>query len=149
LIALELRREVARQADTLADKAMELLKDLPEHQHDPLTKAQLNGLLSVANTAQSIAPIVKFLERQGARREAWQRDRLAGTLLQQVRGLGDYATRVAEQVQQRLHGRHRRRDQEVEALTEKGGRLPEIHHLLALEFIQSFAAGYLYRYSKE
>jgi hypothetical protein len=128
---------------------MELLEELQEHQNDPLTKAQLNGLLSVANTAQSIAPIIKFLERQGARREAWQRDRLASTLIQWVRGLGDNAANVAEQVQQRLRERHGRHGQEVEALTDKRGRFSEIHHLLALEFVQSFALGYLYRYSKE
>jgi hypothetical protein len=149
LISLELRREITREADSLAEKASELLAKLTGHQTEALAKAQINGLLSVANTAQSTASIVKFLERQGSRREAWQKDRLAETLIQAVKGLLTEATVVAEQVQRRLREGHRRRDPTVDALADKRGRLPEIHYLLAREFIQSFAIGYLYRYSKE
>jgi hypothetical protein len=70
-------------------------------------------------------------------------------LIQRIQGLGENATYVAEQVQQSLRERHKRSGQAVETITDRRGRLSEIHHLLALEFVQAFVVGYLYRYSKE
>ncbi len=142
LVAIELRRIIARDADSIAQKAWDLLGGLTA---TPLHSAQINGLLAVANTSASVTAVKQFLERQGARRREWQEEDLAGRLLAEIRALGAMAQTVAQDVQQTLRERHGRSGPEVDALTQQKGRLPEVYHLLVREFVQAFGIGYLYR----
>ena len=145
LIALEVRRAVAREADLLTERADELLKEIGETK---LTDAQINGLLEVVNTTDRIADVVRFLERQGGRRPAWQL--YAEHLIREVRGhLKSLAQEVAEKVQRQVSDSHGRKEAIVNAITDKRGELPQIHLLLAREYLQSFGIGYLYRFLKK
>lgn len=146
LIALELRRAIAREVDWLTEKAQQVLADIGDFR---LAKTQINGLLALASTSDTVTAITRFLEKQGSRYSVWQR--YAEKLIPFIRAdLLDHAKRVAQEVKARVSGYHNRQaTDEAAALTEARKRLPEVHLLLTREFIQSFATGYLYNQSQE
>jgi hypothetical protein len=149
LIALELRRAVAREADSLTELAQQVLKEIGDTE---LPNNQINGVLAIANTADKVADITRFLEKQGSRRERWQR--YSERLLMLIRGnLLDRAKTVAREVAEQVHDYHQRSAEDdkpqVDALSDQRKRLPEVHLLLVREFVQSFGIGYLYNFSKE
>jgi hypothetical protein len=144
LIALELRRAIAREADLLTERADDLLKEIGDMR---LTDTQINGLLGVVDTADKIADVVRFLERQGGRRQAWQL--YAEHLIREVRGhLKSLAEEVAGKVQRQVSDFHGRKGTIVNAIADPRGELPQIHLLLAREFLQSFGVGYIYRFKR-
>jgi hypothetical protein len=145
LITLELRRAIAREADLLTERADDLLKEIGDM---GLTNAQINGLLELVDTTDKVADVVRFLERQGGRRPAWQL--YAEHLIREVRGhLKSLAEEVASKVQRQVSDFHGRKGIVVNAIADPHGELPQIHLLLAREFLQSFGIGYLYRFLKK
>jgi hypothetical protein len=141
LIALELRRAVAREADSLTDEAQQMLIEIGG---TGLKNAQINGLLTIASTSDTVTAITRFLEKQGSRRQEWQR--YAEKLIPFIRAkLLERAKRVAQEVKAQVNNYYgRQSNPEIEELTDSRKRLPEIHLLLSREFVQSFATGYLY-----
>lgn len=145
LIALEMRRAVTREADWLGEQAGRLLDEVG---NTKLSDAQINGLLEVVNTADKVTDVIRFLERQGSRREPWQS--YAERLIREIRGnLKSVAEKVAERVQGQVSLYHQREGPLVTAITDPRGELPQIHLLLMREFLQSFGTGYLYRFLKK
>lgn len=141
LIALELRRAVAHEADSLTEEAHKMLTDVGD---TGLKNAQINGLLAIASTCDTVTTITRFLEKQGSRRQEWQR--YAEKLIPFIRAkLLERAKLVAQEVKAQVSGCYNRQSiPEAEALTDPRKRLPEVHLLLTREFVQSFATGYLY-----
>lgn len=147
LIALEVRLAVSREADLLAERADQLLTQVGEGE-TKLTDAQINGLLEVVNTADKVADILRFLERQGGRRAAWRS--YAEPLIRDIRGeIKTRAENIARIVQSQIGDYHRRTGKEVTAISDQRGELPKIQLLLVREFLQSFGIGYLYRFLKK
>jgi hypothetical protein len=146
LIALELRRAIARRADWLTEKAQEILVEVEE---TGLANAQINGLLTIASTTDTVTAITRFLEKQGSRRPAWQR--YAEKLIPFIRAdLLTHAKQVAQEVKAQVSSYYNRQSiPGVEALTDSRKRLPEVHLLITREFVQSFATGYLYKKKDE
>jgi len=62
--------------------------------------------------------------------------------------LNQNAKTLAEEIQKKLIKPTSPQSSELSSLNDPKGGLPEIHYLLAREFIQSFGVGYLYRYKK-
>jgi predicted DNA-binding ArsR family transcriptional regulator len=142
LISLELKRAVASEADWITEQVDQLLDEIGNTR---LTKAQINGLMSVANTTDKVSDVIRLIERQGSRHKEWQQ--YAERLIREVKGtLLNLAKDVAMKVQEQLRDYHDRGGAEVDALIDRRGRLVEIHVLLVREFIQSFGLGYLYRF---
>lgn len=144
LISLEVRRAVAREADLLTDRADQLLAQVGA---TGLRANQINGLLEVVNTADKIADLLRFLERQGGRRPPWRL--YAEHLIREIRGeIKTRAENVARDVQDRVSS-YQRSGPAVTAITDQRGELPQIQLLLVREFLQSFGIGYLYRFLKD
>lgn len=149
LIALELRREVAVRAETLAQWALEVFDKVG---NTYLQNSQINGLLSIANTTDRVADVARFLERQASRNKDWEQ--YAERLLRLIRkDLKDQASDVAKVVANQVGDYHKRISEEdklaLTALKDPSKRLPEIHLSLVRELIQSFAAYYLYSKRRE
>lgn len=146
LITVELRRIVARESDDLLREANEMVNTFAKKE---ISETQINGLISVTNATHSTSPIIRFIQRQGGRREAWQNEKLADTLLKKIQEIREKAEVIAEEVQSRLRHQYGRSGPEVEDISNKKKGLPEVHYLLAREFIHAFSMAYLYECAKE
>ncbi|MGV3720923.1 MAG: hypothetical protein ACO1SX_08430 [Actinomycetota bacterium] len=146
ILALEIDRRVAEAAEDIAEEAQRIARNARDGGPRALEEAQINGLAAAAITARSVAEIDRFIERQTARREAWEP---VGPLLRgSVKTMQDQAKNLGAAISEELKQKGAT-DADLKGLVDSKGRSNRIHLRLVQELVSAFTADYRYRIWEE